>query len=146
MNEPTNADRAERAAGILTDYNAEHNGADGDLLTSAADLIADILHLADRDGADIGALIDRARMHHDDEETEEEAAPVPLADPMPHVRAGHSVRAYWAESTVGHVHWVGTIDDGHAEVFDTEGLDSGPTEEAECRTCSVALDPEGLDL
>jgi len=140
MNEPTNTDRAERARDIVDAYNRRHNGADGDLATSAADLLADILHAADHmTGWNAAGLIDRARMHHA-AETEEE--PEPLADPMPHVRDGHTVVAFWKEDTAGHVHW----SEGYAAVYDTESLEPGPTEQAECRTCGIALDPERLDI
>ena len=187
MTEPTNRDRGERAIRILAAYNANHNGADGDLTTSAVDLTADILHAADlMTGWDGAALIDRARMHHAAEAAEEHQphyvvttddgqnaetfdvdtlddvrqivadATVtpgtrvtitrnaePLDDPTPHLEAGHAVVVYFQEETAG---WVHRNREGLDEVYDTESLESGPTDEAACRTCSVALDPEGFDL
>jgi len=186
MTEPTNRDRGERAVRILAAYNANHNAADGDLTTSAADLIADILHAADlMTGWDGAALIDRARMHHEAETEEHQPHYVvttddgqnaetfdvatlddvrqviadatmtpgtrvtitrnaePLDDPTPHLKAGHAVVIYYQEATAGYVH---RTSEGLDEVYDTASLESGPTEEAECRDCSVALDPERLDI
>ena len=55
---------AERGAAALRQY----AGTDGEVDESAAcDLLADLMHLADRDGWDFDGDLERARRHHDAE-------------------------------------------------------------------------------
>lgn len=53
-----------------------------------------------------------------------------------HLEEGHDVRIYWKVDTVGHLH----LSHGSVEVYQTQGLEDGPTEEAVCMDCEMSLD------
>lgn len=75
---PTNADRARWAANALAVFTAETYGGDhpdtmdrGDLETAISDLIADLLHFADRHGFDTDEIMRSAKFHFEAELAEE---------------------------------------------------------------------------
>jgi len=79
--EPTNADRAEWARQALAVLTATTYGGDhpdtmdhGDLETAVYDLIADLLHYAERQGFDTDEII-RSALFHFEAERMEEAQP-----------------------------------------------------------------------
>jgi len=83
--EPTNADRAEWALEALAVFTRRTYGGDdpgsmdrGDLETAVYDLIADLLHYADRQGFDTDAVLAAAVLHFKAEKREE-----PPAKPLP---------------------------------------------------------------
>lgn len=76
--EPDNADRAHWAENALAVFTVEtycgrhpHNLDSDDLETAIYDLIADLLHLANRKGFDAAEIIRKATFHFEAELTEE---------------------------------------------------------------------------
>ncbi len=76
--EPTNADRAAWAAEALAVFTARTFGGDdpdsmdkGDLECAVYDLIADLLHYADRQGFDTDSVLASAVLHFEAEQREE---------------------------------------------------------------------------
>jgi hypothetical protein len=58
--------------------------------------------------------------------------------PVTHLRAGHSVVAFWPTDTKGYLQLFEGSDD--IDVYDTESLDAGETDEIRCNTCDTPLD------
>jgi hypothetical protein len=71
--EPTNDERADWAFVACQEF-AEATGlsADDELPTVITDLIANLLHLADREGMCVESCLDTARMHYEAEQEEDE--------------------------------------------------------------------------
>jgi len=63
MGEPTNAERAQRAARVLTDYKRRHDPGE-DAETVLTDLLADLLHYCDKTDLDFAKIEERARGHY----------------------------------------------------------------------------------
>ncbi len=72
-----------------------------------------------------------------------------MKDAKPHLKAGHSVVMHWNAAVTGHVKWnplklVENTEDGWAEVYQTEIMEDGPTEQANCNDCDILLDIDSL--
>ena len=76
-----------------------------------------------------------------------EAHTLSSTSPLDHLRAGHSVVAFWKEDTAGYLSLDSSEIDhtDYIDVYDTESLESGPTEQIECRDCGLPLDTERED-
>lgn len=61
---------ADRASGTLYLYGCAAGQPNEDLQTQATDLLADLMHLCDRDGFSFTGLVDSARVHADAERSE----------------------------------------------------------------------------
>lgn len=63
MTSRSKGDSANRARALVQIYNQAYNGGDHDLETSAADLIADLIHLAEIEGWEFPRILRRALYH-----------------------------------------------------------------------------------
>lgn len=69
----TRTEYAERGQSVLHSYRVKHESYDrrppesGDYAVAACDLLADLMHWANRDGYDFDALVSTARMHFEAE-------------------------------------------------------------------------------
>lgn len=71
--DPTNDDRAIWAAKALQEFQRQTRCDNGDAL---CDLLADLMHAADRTGQDFDGELNRARMHYQDEKKPNEGFPM----------------------------------------------------------------------
>ena len=65
-----------------------------------------------------------------------------MTDAKPHLEAGHSVSMFWKAEVAGRVKWL--EGEQGAEVYQTEIVEDGPTEEATCFECDILLDIDSL--
>ncbi len=59
---------------------------------------------------------------------------------MDHLEAGHNVVTFWKTETAGYIKLTTKALSREIDVYQTESIEEGPTEEATCRTCDQDLD------
>ena len=64
-----------------------------------------------------------------------------MTDAKPHLEAEHKVTMYWKAEVAGHVQW--TAEHG-ADVYQSNIVEDGPTEQAICNDCDILLDIDSL--
>lgn len=66
LDEPTNEERAERGADIVSTYRMQ-TGDDGDDAQNLGDILADLMHMCRRDDVNFAAALTMAEIHFNDE-------------------------------------------------------------------------------